>query len=298
MRAALGLAVLMFGAVFLVAFWPITIAVLPLSALGSAVDAIRASRRGAHAQSRYLPAAALALLLFAGGRWLIGAYVEESFRLPSSSMVPALVPGDYFVVEKLSVRWRAPQRGELVAFMHPGNGRAHIKRVVGLAGDTIAMRGQQPILNGKEVPHLALGQDAFEEHGMVHHVTAHEEALGGRRYRVFDMANGLSAAAYAYPPAGAEPPCPNAHDAGDFERYAPADFPAQPPMQATANGTACVVPAGAVFVLGDNRWNSSDSRKWGAVPLGAIIGRVRGIWWPAPSMAQGESRWARLGWVP
>jgi signal peptidase I len=63
------------------------------------------------------------------------------------------------------------------------------------------------------------------------------------------------------------------------------------------DGAACVVPPGAVFVLGDSRWNSNDSRRWGAVPLAAVVGRVRGIWWPATSLVRGDPRWARLGWV-
>jgi signal peptidase I len=66
-------------------------------------------------------------------------------------------------------------------------------------------------------------------------------------------------------------------------------------MLPNADGTACVVPPGAVFVLGDDRWNSLDSRRFGAVPIDRLVGVVRGVWWPGePSEG---ARWSRLGRV-
>lgn len=291
-RAALGLALLSYAAMGLAVWWPALMLLLPVVPVVSAVDAGFAARRGARAQKRYAPVAALAFLLVVAVGWLTEEYVQESFKSPASSMMPTMEIGDHFVVEKLSLRWRAPERGELVVFRHPGSGKFYFKRVIGLAGDAVAMRGPQPVLGGKAVPHRALERDSYLEDGMEIRVEAYEESLGGKSYRVFAKPNFPS----DYPARGQEEsgmPCPNAGDAENFARYAHVDVPEQPPMRPTPDGTACIVPQGAVFVLGDNRWNSGDSRSWGAVPLASIIGRVRGIWWPAP----GEGRWSRLGWV-
>ena len=296
LRAALALGALAHVCIGVLVLWP---ALLPLAALlllASAVDAARACRRGARAQRRYLPVAALALLLLGGSDWLQREFVHQSFRAPSTSMLPALTLGDHFLVDKLSLRWRSPARGEIIVFRHPGTGHFFMKRVIGVAGDAVAMQGQRPVLQGAAVPHRALApssvQDPFEMN-----VAVYEESLGGRRYRIFDHPGGTSTR--SYPGTGAEVPCPNADDGepSPYDAPPPADAPIQPPMQATMDGAACVVPPGAVFVLGDSRWNSNDSRRWGAVPLAAVVGRVRGIWWPARSLVRGDPRWARLGWV-
>jgi signal peptidase I len=176
--------------------------------------------------------------------------VREASEVPSESTSPTLVVGDRFLVDKLTVRWRAPERGEVIAF-HLGR-RVYVKRVIGLAGDEIAVRGGVLRVNHADAPQRPAGPDLFEERH------------GGHRYRT------RSDDELTYP---------GLRDAlGTLDCGGPVPTLDQGTRAMELTGAAgCRVPPGCVFVMGDNRINSADSRSWGAVPIERVIGRVVGV---------------------
>ena len=238
---------------------------------------------------------ALTLMLSIGLR----GFVVEAFRIPASSGYPNLQIDDHVFADKLSLLWHAPERGEIVVFRQPCEERDYVKRVVAVAGDTVEIRCSVVYVNGKALP-TALVQasetyeDVFfggqESRTEMVTVSRYHESNSGHEYDLFF---------------DAERPARDAQrtDASDH-----ADFPddelhncANPTMGqrpihskdqlpgklvVTGEPGTCtqfrhyVVPEGHLFMLGDNRDNSNDSRFWGPVPVSYVKGRVRGIWMP------------------
>jgi len=169
----------------------------------------------------------------------------ESFRIPSISMEPTVLKGDFIFADK---RYNCPNckqgiaRGDIVIFVNPNN-RSHyyIKRIVALPGDRVQIAGNDVSINGKP---LAVRADA-SANGT--HVV---EQAGGRQWKVFWMTKG-----------------------------------------ATYADTDVVIPNGQVFVLGDNRGMSQDSRHFGPVPMADVIGKARQVWFSYDNSV----RWDRLG---
>jgi signal peptidase I len=170
-------------------------------------------------------------------------------------MAPTIARGEVIVVDKLTLHVRAPERGEVIAFRM--GGKTFVKRVIGLGGDHVAVRDGVVHVNGAVTERrlVASGERTF----------LYEERLGGHRFRVLggDPAIGGSLDVLDnYPVAGS---CgQDRYGYGTRELTFAAD-------------STCVVPAGAVFVMGDNRVNSADSRYWGAVPIEWVFGRVVGV---------------------
>ena len=145
---------------------------------------------------------------------IVRPFVAETFSIPSESMSPTLQPGDQVLVGKLAYRFTEPQRGDLAAFVEGSESEeeeATIKRVVGLAGDEVAVDDGVLVVNG----------EPQEEEAYVD-------------YRLTDSSF-----------------------------FGPEE-----------------VPEGHVFVMGDNRSNSRDSRTFGPVPEGDLIGKVILRFWP------------------
>jgi signal peptidase I len=171
------------------------------------------------------------------GRLLIAA----SYKNPSGSMLPTLTVGEHVLVNKLD---KTPQRGKMIVFRLPEHpDQLFIKRIVGMPGDTIEMRGETLVANGKPVPACAVGDFTWHDEGEPEHKGRISlETLGDARYLVL-------------------------HDAA---------------MAGLVSSSGpWTVKAGEVFVLGDNRENSHDSRYWwggmgGGVPLANIVGTVQG----------------------
>jgi signal peptidase I len=172
----------------------------------------------------------------------------SAFRIPSSSMEPSVLKGDFIFADK---RYNCPeckrsvQRGDVAIFTYPNDRTLYyIKRIIGLPGDRVQIKGDEIWLNGKSLK----VQEAKTAVGAI--VT---ESIGIRQWQV---------------------------------NWAAPDR--------NQLGAELTVPPGHVFVLGDNRSATVDSRAFGTVPLQDVIGKARQIWF---SFDGGRLRWDRLGAV-
>lgn len=196
---------------------------------------------------------------------LMQAKLVEAFRVPSGSMVPTLMPGDYFYAVKRHITLEQRHHGDLVAYRSPVLSGAKVTgRIVGLPGDTLAMDDGLLRLNGT---------DLLEPYIQLAHPDRQDEESAIAKMRLWQMA------AFA----GAPP-----------EGYAP-DRRTWGPI---------VVPDGVLFVLGDNRDDSYDSRYWGFVPVDHLYASIGTIYFsydptsPRSLPFLTAIRWRRLGTIP
>ncbi len=210
----------------------------------------------------------------------------EPFNIPSGSMIPTLLIGDYLFVSKYSYGYsrysipfapnlfngrifgRMPDRGDIAVFKWPRDNQTdYIKRIVGLPGDRIQMKSGQLYINGTLVPRQAAGDYADDEQGSRTIARLYMETLpGGLQHDIIKM-------------------------------YEEGGLNSTPEFK---------VPDGHVFAMGDNRDNSSDSRDPGGgvgfVPVENLVGRAEFIffsvdgwapWWKVWDWPF-EIRWNRL----
>ncbi|MGE8162286.1 signal peptidase I [Paraburkholderia sp. NPDC080076] len=197
--------------------------------------------------------------------FVVRSFVVEPFKIPSGSMVPTLLVGDFILVNKFDYGIRLPitntkmtegrplQRGDVVVFRYPKDESVdYIKRVIGLPGDTVAYQDKQLTINGKPVPETPL-PDYLDDERMGY-AKQFEEDIDGRKNAILNNS--------AVPPfiVGAE------------------DYPYRDNCTYNARGVICKVPPGNYFMMGDNRDNSADSRYWGFAPDKNIVGRAFFIW--------------------
>lgn len=198
--------------------------------------------------------------------FLLRSFLVEPFRIPSGSMMPTLLSGDFILVNKYAygirlpvinrkvIDVRDPKRGDVVVFRYPGDPSIdYIKRVVGLPGDYIRYRGKTVSINGKEVSQVPAG---------TYMSTGAGSSMMGASRRTEQL--------------------------GDARH----DILVQPTLQ-SRNGEF-FVPAGHYFVMGDNRDNSNDSRFWGTVPNQNLVGRAFLIWMNWDPVERGIN-WDRIG---
>jgi signal peptidase I len=168
--------------------------------------------------------------------------VAEPFYCPAESMLPNLIKGDRFFVDKQAYRDAGPERGDIIVFLNPKDHRTNfIKRVVGLPGDRVEVRGGEVYLNGEKLPRDPMADAKMELSELPAGSSLFYETNGQRRYLIL-KSKGKSEVV---------------------------DFP------------ETEVPPSHVFVLGDNRDHATDSREFGPVPSGDIKGRAVYIYWPA-----------------
>lgn len=202
---------------------------------GAFPEAVATSvKKSKSAFREYVEAIGMALFL----ALFIRTFIVQAFKIPSGSMIPTLQVGDHILVNKLSygtrlpfwekylLEFKKPQRGDVVVFVFPEDPtKDFIKRVIGVAGDVVEIRGKSIYINDQ---------------------------------RLED---------------------PHAYFEGDLEKK----------LQARGNFGPIVVPEEHLFVMGDNRDRSYDSRFWGFVNLQAVKGKAMLIYWSW----DGTDRWVR-----
>lgn len=235
------------------------------------------------------------------------SFVFSPFSIPSESMLPRLWNGDYLLaakwpygISRYSLPFElplipgrlfasAPERGDIVIFKHPIDGSDYIKRVIGLPGDTVAMAGGQVVLNGTPLPKERMADFAIPR-------STNTPCAGAAR-----LARD----------ADGEPQCLYARFRETLpsgKSYEVLDFGHRP----VDDTRALIVPEGRLFVMGDNRDNSQDSRfpatpggGVGLVPQDLLVGRATVIMWSSDGSAQWHkpwtwftaARWERIGEV-
>ncbi|RMG59155.1 MAG: signal peptidase I [Gammaproteobacteria bacterium] len=181
---------------------------------------------------------------------LLRSFVAEPFRIPSGSMMPTLLVGDFILVNKFAYGLRLPvlhteivggdrpKRGDVIVFRYPRNPDVdYIKRVIGVPGDHVAYIDKQLFINGRPVPQKPVGP-----------------------YLQID-------------PQRARP--------GEWvldEQLPEVDHRILINRNRPGFDAEYIIPPGSYFVMGDNRDNSNDSRFWGVVPEANLVGKALLIW--------------------
>ena len=217
------------------------------------------------------------LLIAIALAFFIRTFIVQPFKIPSGSMIPTLLIGDHLLVSKFIYGTRIPftdrivipvrniKRGDVIVFTYPNpendpskKGVDYIKRVIGIPGDSIDVKGRNLYINGEEIHLKFLGDFQDERDGKKW--DEYDEKLFGKKHRV----------RYS-----------KEREATDKGNYLP----------------VAKVPEAKVFVMGDNRDNSQDSRFWGYVPIENIAGKAFIIHWSLDWDSEGildKVRWKRI----
>jgi signal peptidase I len=193
--------------------------------------------------------------------FLLRSFLYEPFRIPSSSLEPTLLMGDFILVNKFDYGVRLPilhkkltegdkpKRGDIIVFRWPPNpSYDFIKRVIGLPGDHISYVNKELTINGNKIP-----QTVLEANNNQREISDKLENLLGIKHHIYINSE---------------------KESRDYQDI--------------------VVPEGMYFVMGDNRDDSADSRFWGFVPENNIIGKAVLVWMSWGGLSDGV-RWDRVG---
>jgi signal peptidase I len=198
--------------------------------------------------------------------FLLRSFLYEPFRIPSSSLEPTLLVGDFIVVNKFDYGIRVPvvhktlfktgepKRGDIMVFRWPPNPSVNfIKRIIGVPGDHIKYINKVLFINGQEIKlDAGLPSTRIDEQGNTIDVVKKQEDLLGVKHAIYQNTG--------VPP----------YDFNDI-----------------------IVPEGMYFAMGDNRDDSADSRFWGFVPDKNIVGKAVMVWMSWDSLKH-TVRWDRL----
>jgi signal peptidase I len=192
------------------------------------------------------PLLILALILFS-----IRSSLADWNDVPTGSMRPTILEGDRIFVNKLAydlkvpfttwhlAEWSNPQRGDIVVFFSPHDGKRLVKRVIGLPGDTLELRDNALVINGELVTYQPIADKLVRD-----------LPASARTGRVF------------------------ATEQLPGQAHAVGGNPAVPALRSFA---PLRVPEGQYFMMGDNRDDSYDSRYWGTVERKQIVGRATAV---------------------
>ncbi|MCL9682600.1 signal peptidase I [Legionella maioricensis] len=194
---------------------------------------------------------------------LLRSFLVEPFRIPSGSLEPTLLVGDFVAVNKFAYGLRLPvwekkvvsiaepKTGEIAVFRWPPDpSYDYIKRVIGVPGDKISYHNKTLSINGKEMPRTFVEYTMDESSGKA--VAKYKEDLNGVVHDIFIRAD---------------------VPATDFD---------------------VVVPEGSYFMMGDNRDDSADSRYWGFVPENYLRGKAFLVWMSWNGKTD-NLRWSKIG---
>ena len=201
---------------------------------------------------------------------MLRSFVAEPFRIPSSSMMPTLLIGDFILVNKFTYGIRLPvtnkkiidlgepQRGDVVVFRPPHHpDQDWIKRIVGLPGDVVSYRDNVVYVNGEPFHYSDPSRYIGEGRGSdMTGALLLDKTMPGRTHQIL------------------ETPRPGMLDPGEGEWR---------------------VPEGEYFVMGDNRDRSDDSRFWGTLPESQLRGKAFLVWMNLDTTAPGWIDWGRIG---
>ncbi len=206
---------------------------------------------------------------------LLRAFVAEPFRIPSGSMMPTLLVGDFILVNKFTyglrmpvtktklVEINEPQRGDVVVFRYPVNPKFdYIKRLIGLPGDRIRYQDKTLYINGRP--------QAIQPVGPYRPVGSGTRALGS--VEAIENLEGVKHSVLINPMAP------------DFN-----------PSCTFMGHREIVVPEGHYLMMGDNRDDSNDGRCWGFVPEENLVGKAFLIWFSLDWKRPGIIAWERIG---
>lgn len=201
---------------------------------------------------------------------VIRSFLIQPYRVPSSSLAPTILPGDFIAVKQFAYGLRLPvtntkiievgepKRGQIFLFRYPVDPSiTFVKRVIGVPGDHIVYKDKVLYINGVEAKQKLLEQTHYiDEHGVYYSENLFEEDLNGVKHKI-----------YVHPEGG------------------------------ETQNIDVVVPAHHYFAMGDNRDDSGDSRIWGFVPEENLIGQAFWIFmsWDSDAAGWDKVRWNRIG---
>jgi signal peptidase I len=229
-------------------------------------------------------------------------FIVQAVKVPTGSMQNTITVGDHLLVNKFIfapgprfplLPQREIRRGDIIVFKYPGNPFNqerdqqddnipykvnYVKRVIGLPGDTVEIRGLQVLINGQPLPeHVIVARNINEKAPL--EIVEDTPRTGNEKYDVYYFEDTVEAARAGQ----------RVGSSADFH-YA-------------VNGKPAKVPDNSYFVMGDDRDNSLDSRAWGFVPRDLVIGRAMFVYWSYDETQQFSSpvdffantRWRRTG---
>jgi len=229
-------------------------------------------------------------------------FIVQAVKVPTGSMQNTIVVGDHLLVNKFIfapgptfplLPQREIKRGDIIVFKYPGNPNNperdsqednipykvnYVKRVIGLPGDTVEVKGLQVLINGQPLPeHVIVARNVGEKVPL--EIVEDTPRRGNEQYNVYYFERTVEEAR-----------------SGQLAETSP-DF------RFAVNGKPAKVPANSYFVMGDDRDNSLDSRAWGFVPRDLVIGRAMFVYWSYddtqpltnPIDFSANSRWRRTG---
>ena len=200
--------------------------------------------------------------------FLLRSFLVEPFHIPSGSMMPGLVPGDFILVNKFKYGIRLPilnnkiidisnpKRGDVIVFRYPKDPSTnYIKRVIGLPGDRVVYSDKTLYINGKRIEQYGVAPEMVRESShLLNKMNRITENIGGREHHIFVDPDVVP-------------------ETNEFD-----------------------VPEHSYFVMGDNRDRSNDSRYWGFVNDRFLVGNAFMIWLSWDETTDKGWFWNRILW--